>query len=225
MQFEILDKTFQVPLNKKVLIKDCITIRKGNIIGLWGANGIGKSTLLKRIYLEFSTNQFDIIKPFADYEKFKIGIIPQNINELIFPWLKVDKIIDIFQSNFFALNGNISISEVTNCSKKIRNLSGGEKQILALELILNFKFQVLFLDEPFSAMDFDNMRKYLKKLSSYAYENGAIIFIVVHDLLVLQNISDFFLIFSQKRNEVKPIKNNSKDANVISTELLERLYD
>ncbi len=63
MFLEILNKSFKVPPDKEVKIKDCITLNKGNIIGLWGANGIGKSTLIKELYSEFSANQFIYNRP------------------------------------------------------------------------------------------------------------------------------------------------------------------
>ena len=224
MNFEILDKPFQVPPNKLVNINQKVSIMEGQIIGLWGANGIGKTTLLKKLYSELSSNNYDLIYPSGDNLKFKIGIIPQHVNEILLPWLKVDKIIEIFQDNFIRLNGSIDLTGITNCSKKIRNLSGGEKQILALELMLNFSFNILFLDEPFSAMDLDNIKKYKNKLCSYALNNRTIVFIVIHDLLVLQNLSDFILVFTQKENKVLPFENRYKNDKNISVELLNLLY-
>lgn len=224
MRFEILDKYFQVPPNKLVNINYKASINEGQIIGLWGANGIGKSTLLKKLYSEFSSENYDIIHPSDKHFKYKIGIIPQHVNEILLPWLKVDKMQEIFKSNFSQLNGNINIDGITNCSKKIRNLSGGEKQILALELMLNHRFNILFLDEPFSAMDLDNIKKYKNKLSLYAVHNKTVVFIVIHDLLVLQNLSDLILVFSQKENSVLPLKNSYKADNTVNIELLNLLY-
>jgi len=224
MDFELQNSSIVIPPNKVFFIKDKLPIRKGQIISLWGANGIGKSTLIRKIYSEFSTKNFDVIKPNIDID-YKMGVIPQNVNELLFPWLKVDKVIDLFESNFVSINGKVNIKDVTNSSKKIKNLSGGEKQLLALELLLSFKFDILFLDEPFSAMDFDNINIYASKLKTYAKETNTTVFIVLHDLKALQKVSDYILLFSSKRKNISCLKNDFKEQESINYELLNMLYE
>lgn len=225
MNFELQDKTLDVPPNKTLYIKNKTLINQGQVIALWGANGIGKSTLLRKIYSEFTYSQFDLIKPINNISKPKLGIMPQNVNEVIFPWLKVDKIIEIFESNFHSKNGKIAIADVTNCSKKVKNLSGGEKQLLAFELMLNFNFDILFLDEPFAAMDYKNILIYIAKLSKHIKETGAITFIVIHDLKILQKLSDSILVFSNKKNTIFSISNTYKEENEVNKELLNMLYE
>ena len=225
MHFELLNKHLRVPPNKQLLIKNKLSINQGQVIALWGANGIGKSTLLRKIYTEFSFTQFDLINPINNIREPRLGIMPQNVNEIIFPWLKVDKIVQIFESNFHSINGKISIPDVTNCSKKVKNLSGGEKQLLAFELMLNFNFDILFLDEPFAAMDFDNIHKYISKLRKHIKATGGIAFIVIHDLKILQNLSDSILVFSNKRNTIFSISNKYKGESSVNKELLNMLYE
>ncbi len=48
-------------------------------------------------------------------------------------------------------------------------------------------------------MDFERIKIYCDKLNKYINKNGAIVFIVVHDFLILQNLSDFILVYSQKK--------------------------
>lgn len=224
MCLEILNKTFLVPPAKEVRFSNSQIINKGKVVGLWGSNGVGKSTLLKKLYTELFLHQYDLLKSDKEIE-YKIGIMPQNVNDLVLPWLKVDKIIDVFQSNFPNTRYNkITIDKVTNCSKKARDLSGGERQMLAFELMLSADFEILFLDEPFSAMDSKNIRKYKEKLHELIRNNNTIIFIVLHDLLLLQNLSDIFLLF-RENSIVQPVENTFKECKQLDNGLIDLIYN
>lgn len=222
MSLTILKKTFKVPPDKTISFLNSREIENGEIIGLWGNNGIGKTTLLKNLYTELSLCKYYLL---TTNQKYKIGIMPQNINDLIFPWLKVDTIIDVFQSNF-SINSKIpiKINNITNCSKKIGHLSGGEKQVLAFELMLNSSFEILFLDEPFSAMDSLNINAYKQELIKLSKNKKTTIFIVLHDLLLLQNLSDICLLF-RKNNTVELVDNSFKKSTKIETDFTNMLYN
>ena len=76
------------------------------------------------------------------------------------------------------------------------DLSGGMKQRVALAQVLGNDPEIMFLDEPFSALDLQsryNMQKLLLRLQN---EIGFSVFIITHDITEAINISDRILILS-----------------------------
>ncbi len=142
--------------NNKVILSDVfISCQKGEIKGLIGRNGSGKSTLLKIV---FGTEK-------ADFKFVRIG------NKIIRNMSDGRNLINYLpQDNF--LPNNISIRALINLflqkesrqvlfenefikpllSKKNQNLSGGEKRIVEILLIIHSKAKYILLDEPFNGV-------------------------------------------------------------------------
>ena len=155
--------------NRKILDNVSFKINHGQILGMLGPNGVGKSTifnlitgLIKPDYGEIKFNNTNVIN-FPIYErttKFKIGYVPQYggyfhdltslenlkaIAEIViqdkkFVHHKIDKLIAKFELD--------AIRDV-----KAKFLSGGQKRKLVIALALLADPKVLLLDEPFAALD------------------------------------------------------------------------
>ena len=152
----------------EVLHSVSFTIRYGEILGIIGENGAGKSTMMKilsGIYLQssgdiiFEGQKIDLKKP-VDAKKIGISIVPQEFNlikdltvcdniflgsehrknRLLDKELMKKKTKEILKE----LEVNISPDE------KIENLSGAEKQMVEICKALAFKSKILIMDEPTS---------------------------------------------------------------------------
>ena len=162
-------------------------IRENEIIGIIGENSIGKTTFVKVIAgiekpkSEFKTTKCKIsYKP--QYLKKPKGYVKDILGEL----KKVDeeKYNYIFDS--FKLN---KIYE-----KKCENLSGGELQKLAISVCLLQDADVYLLDEPSAFLDIEermNLSKILKKV----IKDKKCAFVVDHDLVFVDNISNRIIVF------------------------------
>ena len=154
---------------RNILDNVSFTLNEGEILGLLGPNGVGKSTifnlitgLLKPDYGSIVINNKNVINyPIADRAKiFKISYVPQHggyfHNLTLLENLNAVGEIQIFntKNRINKINEIISKFEfdsVLNIQAKF--LSGGQKKKLVIALALLNNPKVLLLDEPFAALD------------------------------------------------------------------------
>jgi ABC-type lipopolysaccharide export system ATPase subunit len=140
---------------RQVLTDIFITCSKGEIIGLLGRNGSGKSTLLKIIFGSMSADaKFvrignQLINGLYDNRKL-INYLPQH--SFIPNHLKISTIISLFcdQTNADIIFSNEFIRPLIN--KRARQLSGGEKRVVEIFLIIYSDARYILIDEPFNGI-------------------------------------------------------------------------
>tara|TARA_B100001057_G_scaffold473225_1_gene537399 strand:- start:3499 stop:4275 length:777 start_codon:yes stop_codon:yes gene_type:complete len=141
----------------------------GQILGLLGPNGVGKSTIFNLIIGLLSPNYGSVIietKNINDYPiyqrtiAFKIGFVPQNggyFHDLtVYENLKAiaEIVIDNLSYREEKINSLISKFELDSIRDiKADFLSGGQKKKLVIALALLSDPKILLLDEPFAALD------------------------------------------------------------------------
>jgi lipopolysaccharide export system ATP-binding protein len=146
-----------------------LELNYGQILGLLGPNGVGKSTIFNLITglikPDFGTIKIDskIVNEFPIYEralKFKIGFVPQSggyFHDLtVYENLKAISEIAVTNSSYREekINSLISQFELDNIRDiKANVLSGGQKKKLVIALSLISDPKILLLDEPFAALD------------------------------------------------------------------------
>jgi len=141
--------------NKVILSDIFLTCEKGKITGLIGRNGSGKSTLLKII---FGTEKADSKFVRADKKIIKsisagrnlINYLPQD--NFLPNYIKIKTLIKLFlpKENRYALFNNEHVIPLLN--KQNQHLSGGEKRILEILLIIHSNSEYILLDEPFNGL-------------------------------------------------------------------------
>ena len=175
------------------LSKISFNLYKGQKLGVIGANGTGKSTLLKTIV----GKEKPISGNFVLGHNVKIGYFDQKMAELF----SEKTIFDDFYEEF----SNLTVTEIRNSLaafmfygedvfKKISMLSGGEKVRYALCKILKTKPNFLILDEPTNNMDIIGKETLENMLKEY---KGTVIF-VSHDRFFVKKIADCILSFENK---------------------------
>ncbi len=183
-----------------------LDINKGEFICIVGSSGCGKSTLLSILaHLDIQTSG-DIIWHVSNPT---IGYMLQN--DTLFPWLsiynnaclglKIKKI----NNNSYVDNLLKTYSLYEFKDKKPSELSGGMKQRVALIRTLAINPDILFLDEPFSALDYqtrlavsDDVYKIIKK------ENKTVI-MITHDIAEAISLADKIIILSKRPGTIKKI--------------------
>ena len=88
------------------------------------------------------------------------------------------------------------------------NLSGGEKQKIALAGLLAMNPSILLLDEPLSALDAPLRRELCSQLSRTLRELGKIAILVTHDLSEAFQIADTVVLYEQGRTTNAMLKND-----------------
>jgi ABC-type multidrug transport system ATPase subunit len=164
--------------NTQVLSDIYISCRPGEIIGLLGRNGCGKSTLLKIIFGSISAdNKFvringTIVQTLAE-SKNKIAYLPQN--NFLPGHLSISKIVDLFcaPSEITALKNDEHVKPFLH--RKSRELSGGERRMIEILLIIHIRAEYILIDEPFNGVEPLYKEEVKKILQAYRQRRGFII--------------------------------------------------
>ena len=155
---------------KKVILDNLnFELNQGQILGLLGPNGVGKSTifnliigLIKPDFGSIIINSEMVNKSpiYIRAQKYKIGFVPQNggysHNLTVYENLKAISEINLRNKNYQEekINSLISKFELDNVRNiKAYLLSGGQKKKLVISIALISDPKILLLDEPFAALD------------------------------------------------------------------------
>ena len=193
----------------KILFEDInLEIKKGEIVAILGNSGCGKSTLL-RIICGLDKSDSGSLKldgvdiSELDASKREIGMIFQK--PVLYPHLSVEKNLRLgIPKNVAKSECGKLIQDILKTvqlenfgTRKVDELSGGEKQRISFARAVLAKPKALLMDEPFSALDneirnelCDWTRDYLKSLNIPAIH-------VTHDINEASRIADRVLKFDE----------------------------
>ena len=176
--------------DNKTILKDLsINIDSGDFISIVGPSGSGKSTFLKLCCHLISPTNGNIIYKNKDIMQYNPIEIRQNIIYCFqTPYLFGDTVEDNISFPYSIRNLKFNIERVNevfssfNLGKdylkmEIKNLSGGEKQRIALIRTLLFNPEILLLDEVTSALDVDNAMIVETVINSLNQEGTTILWI------------------------------------------------
>ena len=224
----VSDLSFGYDSKRKVLENINFQFKKGESVGLVGANGVGKSTLL-RILVGLNTGfQGDVMVNNIPLEKKNLKTIRKNIG-----YVFQDADSQLFMSTVFddvafaPRNYGMSEAEVNEKTmealkvvhieqlkdKQIYKLSGGEKKLASIATILSTEPDVILMDEPSVALDPKNRRNLINILNRL---NQAKI-IASHDLNMIMDTCERTILLS----DGKIIKDGNTKEILLDKELME----
>ena len=202
----------------KALIDFDIKIRKGTIHGLLGPNGAGKSTfinilggLVRKNTGSVSICGIDIDKQ-SKLSKFKIGIVPQELN--IDPFFTPAELLEL-QAGLYGIAKNKRKTEEILENLKLtdqrnayaRTLSGGMRRRLLIAKALVHSPEMLILDEPTAGVDINiraSVWNYIRKINKL----GTTICLTTHYLEEAENLCDSITIINYGKKIKEDTKNN-----------------
>ncbi|MBR4670207.1 MAG: ABC transporter ATP-binding protein [Butyrivibrio sp.] len=185
-----------------VVLKDIsFKANYGESIALVGANGIGKSTLMKLmvgLYLNYTGNitvaGHEMCKKNLNHIREHIGYVFQDSDSQLFLSTVEDDV--AFGPRNYGLSEKEVEERVTEALRlvgieRLRNnktykLSGGEKKLSAIATILSMKPDIIIMDEPSIALDPRNRKNLIKVLTGI----GGLKIIASHDLDFVRNICE-----------------------------------
>ena len=168
-----------------------ISFRRGKCHAIFGCNGAGKTSLFNLISGLYKPQEGKIV--FSD-KKPKIAYIPQNV-ELLFIADTVEK--ELADTGLNKANYPDYVNRL-NLSSSPFDLSGGEKQLLALAKISALNPDILLMDEPSKGMD-TNLERIMQSELKRFTENGICVIMSTHDLEFAYAVSDLCSILSMGR--------------------------
>ncbi len=172
--------------NKPILKKLSLRIDMDDRIALLGANGNGKSTLVKLLASRLSPMDGSLRKS----NKLKVGYFAQHqtdeLNVQKTPFDHMAALMpDAVESKVRAQLGRFGF-EGNKADSKIEKLSGGEKARLLFALMSFEAPHIMFLDEPTNHLDVDSREALVQAINTY---DGAVV-IVSHDPHLLELTCD-----------------------------------
>jgi lipopolysaccharide export system ATP-binding protein len=191
--------------DKQVLTDIALKCQTGDIIGLLGRNGSGKSTMLKIIFgTLFTDYKFIRINNKILDQPFKTKKIIAYLSQDNFlpKNLTVKQIIEIFSKDIDP--GEFIEDEVLAkiSNTKIHSLSGGESRYLEVKLILNMETLFILLDEPFNGISPLHTGLVKKMILSNSLKKGIIL--TDHDYRNVLDIANrYYLLFDGGLKSVK----------------------
>ncbi|PPR49605.1 MAG: Daunorubicin/doxorubicin resistance ATP-binding protein DrrA [Alphaproteobacteria bacterium MarineAlpha5_Bin5] len=211
-----------------------IRIKKGSIHGLLGPNGAGKSTFINILGGLVKKNSGTVsicglnIDSFSKQSKFKIGIVPQELN--IDPFFSPNELLEL-QAGLYGIPKkerktetilkNVGLHEQKNAYA--RTLSGGMRRRLLVAKALVHSPEMLILDEPTAGVDVELRRSlwnYIKRIN----DEGTTICLTTHYLEEAEELCDNITIINNgkiltddtKQNLLNTISNKTVSFSLIT---------
>jgi NitT/TauT family transport system ATP-binding protein len=183
-----------------------LDLPRGELISVFGPNGCGKSTLINMIAGLIQPDAGQILFDGMRLDEIKFGYVFQNYREALFPWLTA------FENIAYPLQ--IMKTPVRDCTSRTEKLvdhlgikldlklypyqmSGGQQQLVSILRALVVEPEILFLDEPFSALDYEMTLFMREQLQRIFMETGTTTVLVSHDLEEAVFLADRVLLLSR----------------------------
>lgn len=161
-----------------------LTIPKGRIVGLLGPNGSGKTTLIKLANGLLTPTEGSMTiggHPIGIESKKIVSYLPDN--QFLPLWMRVDQILSYFQDFYpdFQRERALEMLQALGISEKlkIKTLSKGTKEKVALILTMSRDAQLYLLDEPIAAVD-PATRDYILRTILTNYRENSTLIISTH---------------------------------------------
>ena len=191
-----------------------IDLPMGKFISVFGPNGCGKSTLINMISGLMPMDAGEVLYDGQTIRDTKISYVFQNYREALFPWLRaVDNI-----------HYPLKVMGVGRKERKQRvekllaefdvpfdlnaypyTLSGGQQQTVSILRALVTEPEVLFLDEPFSALDYEMTLFMRERLQHIFMKLKTTTFLVSHDLEEAIQLADQVILLTRRPTRVAEI--------------------
>ena len=167
------------------------SIREGEVIGVVGPNGIGKSTFAKLLAGRLEPDEGTVN---ADLE---IAYKPQYV-EIDRP-MRVDAFLASIADDFGTSYWNTEIAQPLQLERvmeqDLTDLSGGERQRVAIAAALSEEADLYLLDEPSAHLDVEQRVRATDAIRRYAENHDATALVIDHDIYMVDLLSDRLLVF------------------------------
>jgi NitT/TauT family transport system ATP-binding protein len=183
-----------------------LDIPRGKLISVFGPNGCGKSTLINLIAGLIPVDAGEILFDGKPLHEIKFGYVFQNYREALFPWLRA----------FDNIEYPLKLMRLDKAERRRRverlvahlgvkidlqrypyELSGGQQQLVSIMRALVVDPEILFLDEPFSALDYEMTLFMREQLQRIFLETKTTTVLVSHDLEEAVYLADRILLLGR----------------------------
>ncbi|MEM0100176.1 MAG: ribosome biogenesis/translation initiation ATPase RLI [Desulfurococcaceae archaeon] len=189
MEFQYPDSGFKLRIEEG-------EVRIGEVIGVCGPNGIGKTTFIKLLSGELKPSSGEVLLTAGS-----VSIKPQEVSPRIFTEetvlgnLKAASPITVDPTSWLYIELVKRLKLNRLLERKVEDLSGGELQKLAVSVTLAKDADLYFLDEPSAYLDVEERIAVAKTIRRIVEEKHKAAIVVEHDLLFQTYVSDKVMVF------------------------------
>lgn len=194
-----------------------LDVELGSFISVFGPNGCGKSTLINMISGLMPRDGGEVLYDGQTIKETNISYVFQNYREALFPWMRaIDNI-----HYPLKLNGMSNRKRTEKVDQLVEDfgikidlnaypymLSGGQQQAVSILRALAPDPDVLFLDEPFSALDYEMTLLMREKLQAIFEKTNTTMMLVSHDLEEAVQMADKVLLLTRRPSRVAALIDN-----------------
>lgn len=236
MSLSISELTVSYGTNKVLDNLHIDSLKKGQFVGLLGPNAAGKSTFFKALAGLINSESGVVILEGNNIKTLsrtvrarQIAYLPQSFHSSI--------ALSVFESVLLALkqfsSWRIKPQDLQKVSaileklslehladKDMSQLSGGQKQLVAMARILVIEPKVILLDEPTSALDLHHQLSILQMVKQMTQERGLITIAALHDVNLAAKYCDHLVLLNKG-----VIQASGKPSDVLAMKLLGETYN
>jgi NitT/TauT family transport system ATP-binding protein len=191
-----------------------LDIARGSVVSIFGPNGCGKSTLINLVAGLMPADGGEVLFDGRTLRETRIGYVFQNYRDALFPWRRaidniryplrlagrpkaeverrVEQLVASFEPTF-------------DLNRFPYELSGGQQQLVSIMRALAPAPEVLFLDEPFSALDYEMTLFIRDRLQQVFVETGTTMVLVSHDLEEAIWLADTLVLLTRRPTRVAEV--------------------
>jgi len=183
-----------------------LDIPRGKLVSVFGPNGCGKSTLINMIAGLIPADAGEILFDGQTINEITFGYVFQNYREALFPWSRAIENIEypLKLKNLPKRERDQRVERlVDRLGVKIDlnlypyQMSGGQQQLVSIMRAVVVDPEILFLDEPFSALDYEMTLFMRDQLQRLFVETRTTTLLVSHDLEEAVYLADNILLLSR----------------------------
>lgn len=192
-------KNFKMTFSNKVVIKDLsFEVKKGEIFGLLGSNGSGKTTTLRALLGFYQPTGGEL---FVDGKKYNpedssvvVGYLPEERGlyrkeSVIDTMIYFGELRGLKNPREWSLKYLERVGLLDKFNEKVEKLSGGQQQKVQLGLTIMGNPKLLILDEPTKGFDPMN-RRLLMEIIEELHKKGAAIIMITHYMDEVEKLCD-----------------------------------
>ncbi len=169
-------------------------VKKGEVIGILGPNGIGKTTFVKILAGIEKTDKGKTVVP----KKLGVSYKPQYLSgeyEGVVEKLLRDVIGNEIQTSIFRSEVLVPLNVDSLLDRDVSQLSGGELQRVAIAICLSRDVELYLLDEPSAYLDVEERFSMTKTVRRIIESKNATAFVVEHDVVAQDFVADRLMVF------------------------------
>ncbi|WP_262177671.1 ABC transporter ATP-binding protein [Haloarcula laminariae] len=221
-----------------VVTVDRLDIPEGEITALVGPNGSGKSTIIKSLADQLAPDTGEILlqgEAIASYDgkalARELGHLSQendapasvSVEDLVFhgryPYRGFFGAVDTDDRE--AVERAIDLAGVDHLREEnVGNLSGGQKQLAFIAMVLAQETDVLLLDEPTTYLDLHHQLRVMETVERLNAERGVTVAVVLHDIAQAARFADYLIALDDGE-----VYDWGPPTDVVTEELLRDVFD